>query len=88
MEGYGIPNPFYIAPTTKSKMFDLEMQEKNILIARKMIEESDRVLVIVGAGMSSDCGLPTYRGEKGVWTDNELYEKFDLTVEKISNPSW
>eukprot|EP01091_Cochliopodium_minus_P006844 TRINITY_DN16817_c0_g1_i1.p1 TRINITY_DN16817_c0_g1~~TRINITY_DN16817_c0_g1_i1.p1 ORF type:complete len:496 (-),score=100.31 TRINITY_DN16817_c0_g1_i1:28-1515(-) len=88
MDGYGIPNPFYIAPSVPSGDIKILQLEQNILTAKKMIKESSAILVIVGAGMSSDCGLPTYRGEKGVWTDNEIYEKFNLTIEQISDPSW
>ena len=46
------------------------------------------MLVIAGAGCSSECGLPTYRGEGGVWRDTKVLERLNVTVEHISSPSW
>ena len=33
----------------------------------KLIKESNKISVITGAGISAESGVPTFRGEKGLW---------------------
>ena len=42
--------------------------EKRIELAAKWISESQSLVVFTGAGISTDSGLPDYRGPDGVWT--------------------
>ncbi|MHA1689084.1 MAG: SIR2 family NAD-dependent protein deacylase [Promethearchaeota archaeon] len=42
--------------------------EEKIDLAAKWIAESERLVVFTGAGISTDSGLPDYRGPDGVWT--------------------
>ncbi len=35
--------------------------------ARRWIEEADRVVVLTGAGVSAESGIPTFRGPGGLW---------------------
>jgi NAD-dependent deacetylase len=35
--------------------------------ARALVEGADRVVVLTGAGMSAESGVPTFRGEAGLW---------------------
>ena len=37
----------------------------------KLIENADCIIVLAGAGMSVDSGIPAYRGKDGFWS-NEL----------------
>ncbi len=48
-------------------MFFMNFEEK-IDLAAKWIAESERLVVFTGAGISTDSGLPDYRGPDGVWT--------------------
>lgn len=42
--------------------------EEKIDLAAKWIAESKNLVVFTGAGISTDSGLPDYRGPDGVWT--------------------
>ena len=37
--------------------------------ARALLAEAERVLVLTGAGISADSGVPTFRGPGGLWKD-------------------
>ena len=41
---------------------------KNLNNAKTLVEQSQAILVVTGAGMSVDSGVPTYRGSGGIWT--------------------
>jgi len=45
----------------------MELEEK-IELAAKWIAESKNLVIFTGAGISTDSGLPDYRGPDGVWT--------------------
>ena len=40
---------------------------KDIANAKALMENTDAILVVTGAGMSVDSGIPTYRGTNGLW---------------------
>ncbi|MDI2126345.1 SIR2 family NAD-dependent protein deacylase [Yinghuangia seranimata] len=42
---------------------------------REWIRASDSITVLTGAGISTDSGIPDYRGPQGVWTTNPDAEK-------------
>ncbi len=42
------------------------MQDK-ILEAKNIIEQASSLSVLTGAGISSESGIPTFRGEEGLW---------------------
>ncbi len=51
--------------------------EKEILKAYDLISTSNEIVVLTGAGISSESGIPTYRGEEGLWRN---YNPFELAT--------
>ena len=49
--------------------------DEAIETVRRWIAESDCVVVLTGAGISTDSGIPDFRGPQGVWTKNPQAEK-------------
>jgi NAD-dependent deacetylase len=46
-----------------------------IAAAAALVERSNRICVLTGAGISTDSGIPDFRGPNGVWTKNPEAEK-------------
>lgn len=42
--------------------------------ARELVEAADRVVVLTGAGVSAESGVPTFRGEQGLWRSHRPEE--------------
>jgi NAD-dependent deacetylase len=43
--------------------------------ARAWIRDAEKVVVLTGAGISTDSGIPDFRGPQGLWTKNPQAEK-------------
>lgn len=50
-------------------------ENDGIAYLRELIEESSQIVVFTGAGISAECGIPTYRGTGGMWSKYDP-EKF------------
>jgi NAD-dependent deacetylase len=54
--------------------------------ARAWVAAAKRVVVLTGAGISTDSGIPDFRGPKGVWTKNPMAEKLSNIHYYMSDP--
>ncbi|MBV8031399.1 MAG: NAD-dependent deacylase [Betaproteobacteria bacterium] len=53
---------------------------------RGWIDASARVVVLSGAGISTDSGIPDFRGPQGVWTKDPLAEKLSNIHYYLADP--
>jgi NAD-dependent deacetylase len=54
--------------------------------AAAWIDEVDRVVVLTGAGISTDSGIPDFRGPQGLWTKDPDAEKASQLHVYMSDP--
>jgi NAD-dependent deacetylase len=60
--------------------------DEGIERVRHWIEESSAISVLTGAGISTDSGIPDFRGPKGLWTTNPEAEKMATLQYYLSDP--
>jgi NAD-dependent deacetylase len=53
---------------------------------RDWIKAAERIVVLTGAGISTDSGIPDFRGPKGVWTQNPKAEKMATLQHYVADP--
>lgn len=53
---------------------------------RTWIDEARRIVVLTGAGISTDSGIPDFRGPHGVWTRNPEAEKLATIQHYLADP--
>ena len=58
----------------------------DVAIVTRWIDETDRIVVLTGAGISTDSGIPDFRGPNGVWTKNPEAEKAATLQHYVSEP--
>lgn len=58
----------------------------DINIVRRWIDEARRIVVLTGAGISTDSGIPDFRGPQGVWTKDPQAEKMATLQHYMAEP--
>jgi NAD-dependent deacetylase len=54
--------------------------------ARAVLGAAERVVALTGAGISTDSGIPDFRGPDGVWTKDPAAEKASTLSHYVDNP--
>ncbi len=55
-------------------------------VARNLVGQAQRVVVLTGAGISTDSGIPDFRGPNGLWTKNPEAEKASNIEYYLADP--
>jgi NAD-dependent deacetylase len=53
---------------------------------RQLMQRASRIVVLTGAGISTDSGIPDFRGPKGVWTLNPKAERMSDIRYYVADP--
>ncbi len=54
--------------------------------ARLLVADAERIVVLTGAGISTDSRIPDFRGPQGVWTKNPAAEKQATIQNYVADP--
>jgi NAD-dependent deacetylase len=60
--------------------------EQDVQVARRLVEAARRIVVLTGAGISTDSGIPDFRGPQGLWTRNPEAEKMATIQHYVADP--
>ena len=56
--------------------------------AARCIESADALIILAGAGIGVDSGLPDYRGDEGLWRAYPRLKHLGLSFEDMASPKW
>ena len=60
--------------------------EQALAAVRAWIRDAENIVVLTGAGISTDSGIPDFRGPQGLWTKNPQAEKMAHLDYYMSDP--
>src|SRR4051794_30678284 len=60
--------------------------DDDLTTAQQWVREAARVTVLTGAGISTDSGIPDFRGPNGLWTKNPAAEKASTLQHYLADP--
>jgi NAD-dependent protein deacetylase/lipoamidase len=55
-------------------------------LARRWVASSSRIVALTGAGISTESGIPDFRGPQGIWTKSPRAEKLSNIHSYMSDP--
>jgi NAD-dependent deacetylase len=54
--------------------------------AKRFVDEARRIVVLTGAGISTESGIPDFRGPQGLWTRDPKAEKMATLQHYVADP--
>ena len=60
--------------------------DRGVAAARKLLDAAQRVVALTGAGISTESGIPDFRGPQGLWTKNPEAEKQATIQHYVADP--
>lgn len=54
--------------------------------AARLVDTAGRIVVLTGAGISTESGIPDFRGPRGVWTKDPAAEKLSTIQNYLAEP--
>ena len=64
----------------------MSIADPTIEAARDLAEQASRIVILTGAGISTDSGIPDFRGPSGVWTKDPGAEKLATLQTYMADP--
>ncbi|MFM2114908.1 MAG: NAD-dependent deacetylase, partial [Actinomycetota bacterium] len=62
------------------------MSDIDITTAHGLVSTAQRITVLTGAGISTNSGIPDFRGPNGLWTKNPKAEKMATLQHYLADP--
>src|SRR3954467_56605 len=64
----------------------MSADDRPLAQVRGWLADAERITVLTGAGISTDSGIPDYRGPNGVWTKNPQAQRMSSIQEYVADP--
>ena len=58
----------------------------DLATARRLVDAASRIVVLTGAGISTESGIPDFRGPQGLWTRDPKAEKMATLQHYVADP--
>jgi len=58
----------------------------DIFKAKMLIDKADSIIILSGAGMGADSGLPVFRSDDGLWEYYPFLKELNLNFKTIADP--
>ncbi len=68
-------------------MFDQIESQELLEHVKNLINQSQRIVILTGAGISTASGIPDFRGPEGIWTKNPEAEKASNINYYVTDPN-
>ena len=67
-------------------LFHYTSGEGNLSRAQALVAGAGRIVVLTGAGISTDSGIPDFRGPQGVWTKDPAAQRSSNIADYVADP--